>query len=73
MDWVNLGKRVEDYRVLIIEDVAKDPFLGDRNRFTQQLNGESGSLKSASKQRRAFLLGHESLRPETAKDTDRVN
>jgi hypothetical protein len=73
MNWDMLGKRVENYRALIIDDVASDPFVGDRDRFTQQLDGKAGSLKTASEQRRAFLLAHESLRSNTGESTDLVD
>ena len=66
LDWKTLGPRVDHWRELIFVDLERDPFLGDRDRFIQNLDGPENSLKSNSTQRRAFLMEHESLKTDNA-------
>jgi hypothetical protein len=66
LDWKTLGSRVDHWRELIVVDVERDPFLGDHERFLQNLDGPENSLKSNSAQRRAFLMEHESLKTDIA-------
>lgn len=61
LDWNSLGRRVMEYRALIVDAVAQDPFDPDRITFLESLDGNDRSLKSIARQRRDFLLQHESL------------
>ena len=61
LEWEKLGGRIAVWRDLIVEDVARDPFLGDRQAFLQSLEGPTDSLKSNAAERRSFLLEHPSL------------
>ena len=62
LDWKQLGARISTYRDLIIEDVETDPFLGDRERFLEQLDGPEQSLKKNASDRRTFLLQQEVIK-----------
>ncbi|MCH2162330.1 MAG: hypothetical protein MK085_10720, partial [Phycisphaerales bacterium] len=64
LDWENLGRRVGHWRELIVEDVDRDPFMGGRDRFLQNLDGPGNSLKANTRQRRDFLLNHDELQTE---------
>ena len=61
LDWANLRPRIDAYRVLIENDVARDPFQGDRTGFRRSLYDEQESLRSFVNDRRRFLLDHPEL------------
>ena len=69
LDWETLGPRVEHWKALIVEDVEQDPFMAGRDRFLQNLDGPSNSLKANATQRRAFLLNHQELKQEEPEQT----
>ena len=66
LDWNTLGPRVESYRELIVDAVAQDPFDPDRSTFLESLDSDGMSLKSIAKERRDFLLRHDSLKKTNA-------
>lgn len=61
LDWANLKPRIDAYRILIENDVVRDPFQGDRTGFRRSLYDEKESLRSFAKDRRRFLLDHPEL------------
>ena len=69
LDWDTLGPRVEHWKALIVEDVDRDPFMAGRNRFLQNLDGPSDSLKANAAQRREFLLNHDELKAKGPEQT----
>ena len=64
LNWETLGRRVEHWKALIVEDVDQDPFMTGRERFLQNLDGPSNSLKANAAQRRRFLLNHDELKTQ---------
>ena len=71
LDWAKLGRRIDLWRDLIIEDVEKDPFLEGRERFESSLYGPQNSIKANSAARRKFLLEHETLKGDPPKESNR--
>ena len=62
--------RVDAYRDLLSDAVAKDPFGPDRGDFLRSLEGTETSLTEIVKRRRKFLLEHDSLNPDPADENE---